>query len=50
MWSTVNPTVIIIQTIRFDALNTMDEMKIEGIKYNTNVVYLVIDLKKTFSV
>ena len=24
----------------------MDEMKIEGIKFNTNLIYLVIDMKK----
>ena len=42
--------VVIIQTITFDALNTLAEMKIEGTKSNTNVVYLVIDMKKIFSV
>ena len=42
--------VVIIQTITFDALNTLAEMKIEGTKSSTNVVYLVIDMKKIFSV
>ena len=42
--------VVIIQTITFDALNTLAEMKIGGTKSNTNVVYLVIDMKKIFSV
>ena len=42
--------IVIIQTITFDALNTLAEIKIEGTKSNTNVVYLVIDMKKIFSV